>query len=535
MKGLIRKLLLLSALIPVIIYFVLSIYGDEITARLKTRLENEIMTVIGLTASIKDLDLSLSRGMTMYDVDILDKDTKVCTINEITLMPDIPHLLKAHRLKYLIHLTGFKKKDISCDLIFEVYSGEMPDLNSLYGQHFIESVYVIDGEFSYRDLKFSSICGRADLDTSGISNAKMHFIFAGTPYIAHYMPRPEEFSGFDISLRSKTLTLTGSMIPDNSDLILKEFNGVFAGILFTFDGVLKDIGTDTISGYGKAEAELDLTSIPELIGTFVSVPDNIPLSGKIRTIVDISGAGMSLTEYTVTAEISATGMSMGNIGIKDMYGKIDIREGRLTSQTLRASICKGELKAQIAVDLTDKDLPFSLLFDASGINYGTLISDLSPDEPGVSGRLEGTLDLQGYATSTPSLVGKGRLDIYDADLGTMPILTPFLGEIYAALQDTIPGFRKTIINRAYADLTIKNKRIFTNDLTLQGDTISIIAHGSVGFDGGLDLVFENKITGPSEEEEDWQTTLRNTIVNLGKMISRTHLRGTLKDPKWTIK
>ncbi len=46
---------------------------------------------------------------------------------------------------------------------------------------------------------------------------------------------------------------------------------------------------------------------------------------------------------------------------------------------------------------------------------------------------------------------------------------------------------------------------------------------------------ENELRDPSDEEdEDWQVSLRNTIINLGKLISKVRLTGTIKDPVWGL-
>jgi hypothetical protein len=125
------------------------------------------------------------------------------------------------------------------------------------------------------------------------------------------------------------------------------------------------------------------------------------------------------------------------------------------------------------------------------------------------------------------------IEISEADLGPMPILSPLIGDIYSILRGTIMATDDLNIRNAYAEFAIRNRRLTTRNAIMWGSNIAISAEGSVGFDGKLDLIVENKfLDSPVEEIENWQTALRNTLIRFGKALGKARLRGTVTDPKW---
>jgi hypothetical protein len=131
---------------------------------------------------------------------------------------------------------------------------------------------------------------------------------------------------------------------------------------------------------------------------------------------------------------------------------------------------------------------------------------------------------------------EGTLDveILDADLGPMPLLTPLLGDIYSILRDTmIAPENRVNISQAYGEFTIKNRRISTHNALLWGNNIAIYGDGHMDFDGTIDFTLENKFTqSPIQQVGNWQTTLRDTIIRFGKALGKARLKGTLQKPEW---
>ena len=89
------------------------------------------------------------------------------------------------------------------------------------------------------------------------------------------------------------------------------------------------------------------------------------------------------------------------------------------------------------------------------------------------------------------------------------------------------------ISQAYCEFEIKDRKLSTQNSLLWGDNIAISATGYMDFDGNLYFTMENKFTqSPIDEAKNWQTSLRNTIIRLGKALGKARLRGTISKPEW---
>jgi len=151
------------------------------------------------------------------------------------------------------------------------------------------------------------------------------------------------------------------------------------------------------------------------------------------------------------------------------------------------------------------------------------------------GKLNGELYLDGYALSLGSITGNAKIDINNANLGEMPLLTPILGDAYSAFQTIFDTSKKLTIDRAFADLKIKNKKVSTENLTFLGEEIYITSYGNLDFSGKLDFTFRNQFSNKAfENEDEWSIALRNAIVDFGKKVTLTKLGGTISNPEWYV-
>ena len=193
----------------------------------------------------------------------------------------------------------------------------------------------------------------------------------------------------------------------------------------------------------------------------------------------------------------------------------------------------GVLVASAKLNLTGEGLPYHAGYKLRNIDISAILKDTPLGAKGIKGILFSEIEIEGRAKDINSVSGNGNIIIKNANLGPMPLLTPLFGHVYGYLQHVFPELKKVSIQDASCDFTIENRKIMSNNIVLEGESVGIYGKGYMDFDTNLNFEVENQIAGPEQGAgEDWQTNLQQMIVQVGKIASKAYLTGTLTKPKW---
>jgi hypothetical protein len=266
----------------------------------------------------------------------------------------------------------------------------------------------------------------------------------------------------------------------------------------------------------------------------ISLPENAPaFSGKLFSDIRLSAKKPEISALSFEAITRAPLLKIADIGIEKTEMTIIGENGRVRIPSFSAISYRGKISGDLRMDLLENKYPFIMSLSVDDLYLERLIEDLTGERSPVYGSFFSKLAMEGYLIDTSTYIGTMDIEISEADLGPMPILSPLIGDIYSILRGTIMATDDLNIRNAYAEFAIRNRRLTTRNAIMWGSNIAISAEGSVGFDGKLDLIVENKfLDSPVEEIENWQTALRNTLIRFGKALGKARLRGTVTDPKW---
>lgn len=120
------------------------------------------------------------------------------------------------------------------------------------------------------------------------------------------------------------------------------------------------------------------------------------------------------------------------------------------------------------------------------------------------GKLSGFLQFKITPDGVKTLNGKGICDIKEGNLANIPIVGPLsliLGEIGKTINNERLGYAR--IQKAFANFTIKNGVLYTNDLVASSTSVSLKGKGSVNLDNNrVDMKVElsklSKLLSPAE-------------------------------------
>ncbi|MGB2601693.1 MAG: AsmA-like C-terminal region-containing protein [Candidatus Omnitrophota bacterium] len=504
---------------------------------MRTRIASELSKALEHPVNIGSVSYVPFQSISLDHVTISSKDGSgniLIGINNVTTALDVLSLIKDKQLKTTMILDGLHSGDLLCNATLRTLSRKAPTHAEIFDPALIYSVSIIEAVAGSPSFTFRDIFGILEIDKMSISSGKIRLTHNNIKYLTDFTRQDIKDLGYDITVRSDNLGFTTSLIKDEDNLTIDKLTGMFYTLRFDLKGEVRDFRGDDFkcSVGGTINTELEtFAAMPGEIGKFAR---RYPMAGSVESNLFFSATEMDLKKCEIRSTISATNFSIDKIRIKELMTKISVTDGRLDAPLINGVIYGGTIIGKLKMDLFEKDLPFMFSFDLNNMDFERLLYDLNGNKDNVYGNFQLNLDLKGYATDIDTTEGTGTVTISDADLGLMPLLTPLLGDVYAAAQRFVPVIKPVKIDNASMAFEIKHRRIETNDLVLLGEDISINGEGYMDFDGQLNVLFENRLLGPpSEEDEEWPIALRNAIVSFGRFLGKTRLTGTLKEPKWT--
>jgi hypothetical protein len=176
----------------------------------------------------------------------------------------------------------------------------------------------------------------------------------------------------------------------------------------------------------------------------------------------------------------------------------------------------------------------------SGINIAKLL-DAFPDVRGkMTGLLEGQVALDGEASHSPDplagMGGAGHLTVRAGRFPTLQLNANLLQLFRVAKMGPASGDPYSFSSIAM-DFTIANNKIQTTKGDIVGNGVEIVATGSIGFvgNGSLDYHGVARLATSDNSLTSILGGLTGATLKGGKMILPFEIKGTFKNPQFTLK
>ena len=527
-------LIVLTAIAGVIAY---SAYKDDLMEKARISLSEKLSEVLKHRVSIGSVRYVPFQTIELEHVTIYspDKsDTIIADANSIAITVDVLTAIREKRLKTTITTDGTSVGEALATGVIRTISKESGTYEGLFDPSLIHSVSILDGAVGIKKFAVRNAVGILEVDNMTIPKGKLGFKYKSIPYGVTFEKIKGENPGYDISVRSEALSFSTKISGDTEKLNVDDLEGMYHTIHFDLTGEATDILSPEVSTSFNGTIEADLGTFAILPGKIGTSSRDLSLKGKINSKVSLKTTGTDLEKLELTSTISAENIKIDKIRIDEVSTKIQIKDGRLAAPMIHGRFYGGVLSGNLKADILEKNIPYMLSLVLTSTDFAGLMEDVNDNIEEVYGVLDADIYLEGYATEVSSYKGNAGMTISDANLGPMPIATPFLGDLYASIEHLIPDARMVNITQAYADFDIENRKLETDNLTFLGDDIYVTSEGTLDFDGNLDFVFENHFRRAPSPDEGWQVALRNSMIYVGKFIKKSRLTGTIQKPEWGI-
>ena len=328
---------------------------------------------------------------------------------------------------------------------------------------------------------------------------------------------------------------------------------VYTNHTFTLDPLHID-GPDTaFAGTVRVDLSNSLaffdakTSIPPTDIAQILAPDhptlltNFTFSGPVICStaghIDYSGG----TNHAASGTMFATEVSAAGLTAKQFDSIIEAQGDELRFIDTRLDMFNGTAKgdATFCLDLNSKQLPYSIDMTLTDMDLNRVAGHFSTNRlSNTQGRLTAAVDLQADASTNfwKVATGDGTIHIQDGNLADLPVL----GSFSRLIRSSLPGFSLFSLTTLYAEYSLNNGGLHSENLELGGTLMSAKAHGSYSQDNGLDFTVQAEPLRQTRDNKAWYQlhlwmadVLKEGTAPLFYLFE-FKLTGSLENPNWEL-
>ena len=232
----------------------------------------------------------------------------------------------------------------------------------------------------------------------------------------------------------------------------------------------------------------------------------------------------------------------GRVNIDKLYtSEVEFREIALNYQVkdniisldkLGALLFGGSIIGEVKADIANPEPTFQGKLSSRGIQVAKIMSFLDKPAEAFTGSLDTDLTFRGSGSEWPviskTLDADGRFTLVDGGMQNTPMTTAL-----ANLLD-LEELKDLRFENFSGDLRIEKGKVFL-DSGLQSSNIDILAKGTVGLDGRLDMPLTLRLSPEYGQILDEKATFAKYLGDdQGRTTLHLKAKGSVQDPKLTI-
>ncbi|GEM_PF-6486490 len=276
------------------------------------------------------------------------------------------------------------------------------------------------------------------------------------------------------------------------------------------------------------EARLNLSNLSKWLPDMEEKIKQSNPRGIIGLKTKINGPIKRLGDCAITLAADSESLKVNNLTLTNLKLAGNQADNLINNLVLTADAYGGKLRIDTTGQVYAKNFNLDINGQIQDMSLEKFKTDLGLKNQEMSGDINSNFKLNVRNPIKDNITGNGKIEIKNGNIWQM---RPFEG---LAQLLVIREFSKINFKEGYAVFSIKNNRIYTQDMALTNPQMNLLAVGSLGFDGSLDFTVNCKF---SEEYLKHSSDLRKTITGFFTQMQEyatIQVSGNVKNPEYTI-
>lgn len=317
---------------------------------------------------------------------------------------------------------------------------------------------------------------------------------------------------------------------------LREMNGYFDDGVnmrhFSFDGEFDMGGPSKILNLNIPALNMNSHVIKYLPAEYQNILKDFTPAGKADlNIVYDNTRGNKDADLSITVDCKGCDFidSRFPAPLHSVMGLIEINRKSISTDHIIGRCYNGLVKGSVRIDIEEDGYKYDGVFDFTEMDMNELFHEVFKADQDWPGLLSGKVKFNRGYGDKKSFDASGRIVFEKSNIANVPVAL----SIFKILNLGFPS--KVVFNKGYVNFLVKDNIIEIDEAKISSDSIELVARGTVGFDGKLDLYI---IVGFSDNfllDIPVVGKLMEFVVGgVRKQLTKVHVGGTFKQPKSSL-
>ncbi|MGH7197689.1 MAG: AsmA-like C-terminal region-containing protein [Candidatus Omnitrophota bacterium] len=380
-----------------------------------------------------------------------------------------------------------------------------------------------------RKIELTRLSAEIYLDDTGYRVQNCRFLNSGKPHsLEAFIPKSPGLAG-KLDFHSNDLLLSATYFLEKDYARIEKGAALTRGLTASFNGRFFDFTDPRVDVRGDMEA--DLSEASKRFASLAPVLKDAGLKGTLKSPFLLKGRLNDPAGWDLQADMKAFPLFLKNrIRLDNFEMQVRMKNRILTVPHLQALAYQGMLNTHGFFDFSKPGTFFDIHVRGNQIRLEELVKDLDPKPNKLAGTAVFQFSMNGYLSSQKTYRGTGAADIRDGYLFQTDLFKQ-MGEPIVFVR--VEGLDNVVFHSASGTFAIREKKIWTDNLSLMGSAVDLSLKGAIGFDQAVDMVMNIRYSQDVVRgAEDAGGIMPFVIEKAEDFISQYKVSGTLKKPQY---
>ncbi|TAN59886.1 DUF748 domain-containing protein [bacterium] len=376
----------------------------------------------------------------------------------------------------------------------------------------------------------TDIHGLLSFDMTKLNWSNLRFKFQESAYQSE--GELIDFNNPAVSLRlsSPELSLTSRFsFTENKLIKIAELKGKYLNTSFLLSGNLGIADTQSISASLNIDADINLEDTDKPLHKFKERLEQIKPSGLVKAKINLQGSLNHPKLCTIKAEASSPSLSLYGLKSDEFILRYEQSQGIADIPLIRIALYNGVIEANAKVNLDTENMPFRIETKIEDINIGKLKDDTPARNQDISGTLQAVSRLNGFIGDYSKLSGSGQILVKDGKLWELNLFKGMGKLIFSR------NFADITFSKGYCEFFVKDRSVFTENLTMVSPLVSLEGKCKIGFDGSLSAAMNVQLSEETMPETGTFKDFTTALMGVPGRFAVIDISGSLQKPEFKFK
>lgn len=377
-----------------------------------------------------------------------------------------------------------------------------------------------------KDMTLNDINGKINFNLNSARWEKLMFNYAQKAYSASGDIKNFKEPQITLSLSSDELSADAKFNIKDRLINFSELKGKYLNTAFSIEGTIDTKSPEGLPVKVSAAIILDLEDLRRPLAKYKGALEAAKLTGIMHA--DIKLAGNIKNWKSCYCQAAITSPSIHAYGLKSGDLSLNYTQengmGEITS--LQLNLYEGTASAAAKINLLSENMPFKIDAAVGDVKLQAFKLDTPLEDKNISGNIQASLKLNGFASDISRLSGAGRVLISEGKLWDIDLFKG-IGQLIFTKE-----FSNIVFSEASCDFVIQDKFIATDDLKLASNVVVLKGQGKVGFDSSLDAAINAAVNENLVPATGTFKDVTTAIIGEAAKFGEIRLSGTIQHPKY---